>query len=108
MYRAYQIAPLWSSLGGRVACQRLTVHSGHGEAEMAQGRRGDVDERRTVTISARGKAPTRDEQERALLVSAETAMLAKAGAVLRFERIADDVAMTGHSVSVGTIVGLER
>src|SRR5713101_368067 len=56
-------------------------------------------------MSRRGETAARDEQERALLVSAETAMLAKAGAVLRFERVAHDVAVARHGMIVGAVVG---
>jgi hypothetical protein len=56
-------------------------------------------------MDAGHQAAAGDEQERALLVSAKTAMLAKAGAVLRFERVAHDVAVARHAVQVGAVVG---
>jgi hypothetical protein len=55
-----------------------------------------------------GEAGAGDEGERALLVSTEAAMLAEAGGVLGFERIAHDGAVTRHAVRIGAVVGLER
>ena len=58
-------------------------------------------------MSARSKGAAGDEEERALLVSPETAVLAKTGAILRFKRVANDVAVTRHAVRVGAFVVLE-
>src|SRR5437899_12336359 len=84
--------------GGRVLRQRLAVHSDGRQAEVAQNRRGNIDQRRTAVIGARGKSAAGGEQERALLVFTEAAMLAKSGAVLRFECVADDVAVAGDAM----------
>ena len=87
--------------------QWLAVHSICREPEVAQHRRGDVDQRRAAVMDARGKSAAGDEQERALFVSAEPAMLAKARRVLRFERVAHDVAVAQHAVRIGALVGFE-
>jgi len=74
---------------------------------MAQHRRRDVDQGRALAIAPRGKAAAMDEQERALLVDAKPAMLAKAGDVLGPREIADDVAVPGHAIRVDPVVGLQ-
>ena len=85
----------------------MAVHFDGGQAEVAQHGRGDVDQRGTAVAGAGGEAVAGDEEERALLVSAETAMLAEAGGVLGLERIAHDGAVAGHAVRVRAVVGLE-
>src|SRR5215469_1317325 len=109
MEQGYRIASLWSTLCGpsRITWQCLAVHSSRGQIEMAQGGRRDVDQRGAAVMGARRKPAAGDEEERALLVSAETAMYAKSGAVLWFERVAHDVAVAGHAVRIGARVGLE-
>src|SRR5258708_12033919 len=74
---------------------------------MPQHRRRDIDERGAATPHPGDETAAGDEQERALLVAAEPAMLAEAGAVLWFERIANDVAVAGHAVRIGAVVGLQ-
>jgi hypothetical protein len=91
----------------RVAGQGAAVEAGGGQAQMAQHCRGDVDQRRALGIGPRGKAAAMDEQERALLIGAEAAMLAETGDVLGFRRIADDVAVAGNPVRVDAVVGLQ-
>src|SRR6476660_5747809 len=90
----------------RVKWQWLAVHSGRGQPEMAQNRRRDVDQRGSAVAGARGEAAAGDEEERALLVFAETAMLAEAGGVLWLERVAHDVAVAWYAVRVGALVRL--
>src|SRR5438128_7701630 len=75
---------------------------------MPQHRRRDINERGTAVVDSWDKAAPGDEQKRMLLVGAEATMLAKAGAVLRFERIADDVAVARHAVRISALVGPER
>src|SRR5271169_5547010 len=90
-----------------MARQRPAVHPGRVEPEMPQHCRRDINERGTTAIDPRGKAAAGDEQERSLLVIAEPAMLAKAGAVLRLERIANDMAVAGYAVRICPLVGLQ-
>jgi hypothetical protein len=56
-------------------------------------------------MDAGNQAAAGDEQERALLVSAEAAMYAKSDAVLWFERVAHDVAVARHAMRIGAVVG---
>src|SRR6516164_11190007 len=90
-----------------MARQWPSVHTGRVEAEMPQHGRSDVDQRGPTIIDARGKTAAGGEQKWSLLVGSEPAMLAEAGAVLRLERIADDVAVAGNIVRVGAVVGLQ-
>jgi hypothetical protein len=73
----------------------MAVEIGVGEAEMAQHRRRDVDERGARPMNAGGKTAARHEQKRALLVRAEPAMLAKAGHVLGPFDVADAFGLLG-------------
>src|ERR1700736_3514655 len=91
----------------RLARQRPSVHPVGCETKMPQHRRRDIDQRRTPTPYPGHNPAAGDEQERALLVAAEPAMLAEAGAVFRFERVANDVAVAGHAVWIGAVVGPE-
>src|SRR5947207_9223319 len=96
-------SPIFGHFSG-LTQQRPAIHSGGGEIEMPQYRRRDVDERRTLWPDPGEKTAAGDEQERALLVAAEPAMLAEAGAIFRLERVANDVAVTGHTVRIGAVV----
>ena len=87
--------------------QRSAIHSGCGQAEMAQHGWGDVDQGGAGVAGAGDEAAARDEEERALLVFAEPAMLAEAGGVFGLERVALDVAVAGHAVRIGAVVGFE-
>src|SRR6516165_4501544 len=90
-----------------MAWQGPAVRAGRVEPEMPQHGRRDVDQRGPAAIDPRSKAAAGGEQKRALLVAAEPAMLAKASAVLRFERVANDVAVARNIVRVGALVGFQ-
>src|SRR6266571_3560247 len=84
--------------------ERPAVHPGSCDSEVPQHRRRDVDERGTLAPHPGDETAAGDKQERALLVVAEPAMLAEAGAVFWFERIANDVAVADHAVRIGAVV----
>ena len=73
---------------------------------MPQDGRRDIDQRGAAPVVSARDAAAGNEQERALLVGAEPAMLAKAGGILGFERVAHDMAVAGHPVRIGALVGL--
>ena len=74
---------------------------------MPQDCRRDIDQRRAAMSRPGDEPAAGDEQERVLLVAAEPAVLAKAGSVLWFESIANDVAVADHTVRIGAVVGPE-
>ena len=87
--------------------QCTAVQSIRRKAEVAEDGRGDVDQRGAGVAGAGGEAAAGDEEERALLVFAEAAVLAETGGVLGLERIAHDMAAAGHAVRIGAVVGFE-
>ena len=72
---------------------------------MLQDGGRDIDQRGAAPAISAGDAAAGDEQKRALLVSAEAAMLAKAGGILGLERVAHDMAVARHAVRIGPLVG---
>jgi len=67
---------------GRMKWQCTAVQSIRRKAEVAEDGRGDVDQRGAGVAGAGGEAAAGDEEERALLVFAEAAVLAETGGVL--------------------------
>ena len=86
----------------------MAVHFGLGETKVVEDRRGNVNQRGSAMAGTRDEVAARDEEERALLVLAEAAMLAEAGGVLGLQGVAHDGAVAGHAVRIGPVVGLER
>ena len=100
------IDPRRSTRTSRLPREGPAVNSGPRQPEVMQHGRSNVEGRHAdVAATAGGEARTADEQERALLVRAQAAVLATAGIVERRFGIERDVAVAADSELVRAVVG---